>query len=122
MFSTVASSTEKDPEVWIRLVVSRYSSIQVMSYQEDDPDMYYKWLTGYGRSTRFRRSREKIVRRAKGSESTYVQGPKYSEGVLVVRDRVTSSTESPLVIEPGINRNHTPVVQACNYSPSANNQ
>ena len=35
MFSTVMSSTAADPEVWIRLVLSRNSRIQVMSDQED---------------------------------------------------------------------------------------
>ena len=36
MFSTVVSSTAEDPEVWIRLVTSRNSRIQVMLDQEDD--------------------------------------------------------------------------------------
>ena len=37
MFSTVMSSTAADPEIWIRLVTSRNSRIQVMLDQEDDP-------------------------------------------------------------------------------------
>ena len=34
---TVVSSTASYPEVWIRLVISRNSRIQVMLDQEDDP-------------------------------------------------------------------------------------
>ena len=41
MFSTVMSSTAADPDVWIRLVTSRNSRIQVMLDQEDDPEFYY---------------------------------------------------------------------------------
>ena len=37
MFSNVMSSTAADTEVWIRLVTSRNSRIQVMLDQEDDP-------------------------------------------------------------------------------------
>ena len=37
MFSTVMISTAAHTEVWIRLVTSRNSMIQVMSDQEDDP-------------------------------------------------------------------------------------
>ena len=37
MFSTVMSSTAADPEVWIMLVTSRNSRIQVMLDQEGDP-------------------------------------------------------------------------------------
>ena len=37
--STVMSSTTTDPEVWIRLVTSRNSRIQVMLDQEDDPEL-----------------------------------------------------------------------------------
>ena len=39
MFSTVIISTAADPEVWIRMVTSRNSRIQVMLYQEDDPEL-----------------------------------------------------------------------------------
>ena len=35
IFSNVVSSTAADPEVWIRLVTSRNSSIQVRLDQED---------------------------------------------------------------------------------------
>ena len=45
MFSTVMSSTAADPEIWMRLVASRNSSIQVMLDQEDDPELDYEWLT-----------------------------------------------------------------------------
>ena len=45
MLSTVMSTTAEDPEVWIRLVASRNSSIQVMLDQEDDPELYDEWLT-----------------------------------------------------------------------------
>ena len=37
MFSTVMIITAAEPEVWIRLVTSRNSRIQVMLDQEDDP-------------------------------------------------------------------------------------
>ena len=47
MFSNVLSSTAADPEVWIRLVTSRNSRIQVMLYQEDDPELDDEWLTAY---------------------------------------------------------------------------
>ena len=40
-FSTMMSSTATDPEVWIRLVTSRNSRIQVILYQEDDPELDY---------------------------------------------------------------------------------
>ena len=36
MFSTVIIIIATDPEIWIRLVTPRNSSIQVMLYQEDD--------------------------------------------------------------------------------------
>ena len=39
MISTVTSSTAADPEVWIRLVTSRNSRIQVMLDQEDNPEL-----------------------------------------------------------------------------------
>ena len=38
IFSTVMSSTAADPEVWISLVTSRNSRIQVVLGQEDDPE------------------------------------------------------------------------------------
>ena len=39
MFSTVMISTAVDPEVWIRLVTSSKSSIQIMLDQEDDLEL-----------------------------------------------------------------------------------
>ena len=78
LFSTVVIIIAADPEVWIRLVTSRKSRIQVMSYQEDDPELDDEWLTSDERLTCFRKSREKIARRVKGSESPSVQGPQYS--------------------------------------------
>ena len=39
MFSNVISITAADPEVWIRLVTSSNSRIQVMLDQEDDPEL-----------------------------------------------------------------------------------
>ena len=44
MFSTVASSTASDTEVWIRLVTSRNQIIQVILDQEDEPDLDDEWL------------------------------------------------------------------------------
>ena len=65
MFSTVMSSTVADPEVWIRLVTSRNSMIQVMLDQEDDPELDDEWLTSNEQLTRFSRSREQILGRFK---------------------------------------------------------
>ena len=75
MFSTVMASTAKDPEVWIRLVTSRNSRIQVMLDQEDDPELDEEWLTADEQLKRFSKAREQIVGRAKGKELPYVQGP-----------------------------------------------
>ena len=58
MFSTVMSSTAADPEVWIRLVTSRNSRIQVMLDQEDDPELDDEWLTADEQLTRFSKARE----------------------------------------------------------------
>ena len=66
MFSTVMSSTSADTEIWIRLVTSRNSRIQVMLDQEDDPELDDEWFTDYEQLTRFRKAREKIVGRFKG--------------------------------------------------------
>ena len=43
--STVESSTAVDTEVWIRLVTSSKSSMQIMLDQENDPDMDNECLT-----------------------------------------------------------------------------
>ena len=79
MFSTVMSSTAADPEVWIRLVTSRNSRIQVMLDQEDDPELDEEWLTVDDKLTRFSKAREQIIGRAKGTESPSVKGPQSSE-------------------------------------------
>ena len=47
MFSTVMSSADVDTEIWISLVTSRKSRIQVMLDQEDDPELDDEWLTAY---------------------------------------------------------------------------
>ena len=57
MFSTVMSSTAADPEVWIRLVTSRNSRIQVMLDQEDNPELDDEWLTADEQLTRFSKAR-----------------------------------------------------------------
>ena len=74
MLSTVVSITAADPEVCISLVTPRNSSIKVMLYQEDDPELYDKWLTADEQLTHFRKATEKILGRVKGSESPSVQG------------------------------------------------
>ena len=78
IFYTVMSSTYTDTQVWIRLVTSRNSSIQVMFDQEDDPGLDDEWLTSNEQLTRFRKYREQIVGRVKGTESPSVQGPQSS--------------------------------------------
>ena len=45
--------------------------------QEYYPELYSEWLTADERLTRFRKSRDKIVGRFKGSELPYVQAPQY---------------------------------------------
>ena len=122
MISTVVSITSKYPEVWIRLFTSRNSRIHVLLDQEDDPELYYEWLTADEQLTRFSKAREQIVGRVKGTESKYVQGPQSSEEYLVVRERVPSSTEIPSVRELGTNGNHAPIGQAQNSGSSANSR
>ena len=61
MLCTVMSSTAAYTEVWIRLVTSRNSSIQVVLDQEDDPELYDEQLI------RFIKARDQIVGRIKGS-------------------------------------------------------
>ena len=75
MFSTVMSITAADPEVWIRLVTSRNSRIQVMLDQKDDLELDDEWLTTDEKLTRFSKAREQILGRVKGTESPYIQGP-----------------------------------------------
>ena len=66
MLSTVMISTSAEPEIWIRLVTSGNSRIQVILDQEDDPELDDVWLTADEQLTHFRKAREKIVRRVKG--------------------------------------------------------
>ena len=61
--------------------------------QEDDPELYDEWLTDDEQLTHFRKAREKIVGRVKGTELSSVQGPQYYEEDLVVRERVPSRSE-----------------------------
>ena len=92
MFSTVMISIDADPEVWIRLVPSRNSRIQVMLYQEYDPKLDDEWLTSDEQLTSFSKDRGQIVGWVKGKESPSVQGPQSAEEDLVVRERVPSRT------------------------------
>ena len=112
MLSNVFSSTAADPEVWIMLVTSRNSSIQVILDQEYDPDLNDEWLTADEWLTRSRKTREQILGRVKRAEFTSVQGPQSSEGDLIVREGVPSSTERPSVREPGTDVKHAPIGQA----------
>ena len=45
LFYNVVCSTAADPQLWIRLVTSRNSIIEVMLDQEDDPELDDEWLT-----------------------------------------------------------------------------
>ena len=103
------SSTTTDPEVWIRLVTSGNSSIQVMLDQEDDTNLDDKWLTADEQLTIFSKAREQILGRVKGKESPSVQGTQSSEEDLVVRESVPSRTERLSFREPGTNGNHAPI-------------
>ena len=90
--------------------------------QEYDPELDDEWLTADEQLTRFRKAREQIVGRIKGTESPSVQGPQSSEEYLVVMERVPSRTEMPSVREPGSNGNHAPIGQAQNSGYSDNSQ
>ena len=57
--------------------------------QEDDPELDDAWLTADDQLTHFSKAREQILGRVKGTESTSLQGPQYSEEDVVVRKRVT---------------------------------
>ena len=103
MFSTVMSITATDPEVWISLVTSRNSRIQVMLDQEDDPELDDEWLTVDEQLTRYIKAIEQFLGRVKATELPYFQGPQSYEEDLVVRGRVPSRTERPSVREPGTN-------------------
>ena len=67
MFSTVVISTAAGPEVWIGLVTSRNSGVQFMLDQEDDTQLDDEWLTSDDRLRSFRKYREKMLRRFKGT-------------------------------------------------------
>ena len=54
MFCNVMISKAADPEIWIRLISSRHSSIQVILDQEYDPELDDEWLTADEQLTRFR--------------------------------------------------------------------
>ena len=73
MFSNVVSSIASYLEVWIRLVTSSNSSIQVMLYQEDYPELDDEYLTDDERLTHFIKARKNIVGRLKVSELLSVQ-------------------------------------------------
>ena len=66
------------------LVTSSNSRIQVILYQEDDPELDDEWLTADEQLTIFSKAREKILGSIKVSESSSVQGPQYYEEYLVV--------------------------------------
>ena len=122
MFSTVKGRTSADPKVWIRLVTSRNSRIQVLLDQEDDPELDDEWLTADEQLTCFRKSREQILGRVKGTELPSFQGPQSSEEYLVVRERVPSRTDMPSVREPGTNGNHAPIGHSQNSGSSTNSR
>ena len=105
-------STAAYPEVWIRLVTPRNSRIQVMLYQEDNPELDDEWLTADEQLTRFSKAREQILGRVKGTESPSVKGTQSSEEDLVVRERVPSRTERPSVRKPVTNGNHVHIGQS----------
>ena len=89
MLSNLMSSAAADPEVWIRLVKSRNSRIQVMLDQEYDTELDNERLT------RFSKAIDKIVGKFKVSELPYVQRPQFSEEYLVVRERTPSRADRP---------------------------
>ena len=118
MFSTLVSSTDSDTEVWISMVMSKNSRIQVVLNQENDLELDDKWLTANEWLTSFRRDRELVVVRFKVSEFPSVKGPQYYEEDLVVRERVPSRTEMPSSNEPGIYGDHIPIGPERNVNSS----
>ena len=83
-----------------------------MSDQEDDPELDDEWLTADEQLTRFRKAREQIVGRVKGTESPSVRGPQSSEEDLVLMERVPIRTGRQSVREPVTNRKHAPIGQS----------
>ena len=65
MLSTVMSSTDVDPEIWIRLATSSNSRIQVILDQEDDLELHDESLTADVQLTHFSKPREKLLGRVK---------------------------------------------------------
>ena len=122
IISTVDSSTANYTEVWISLVTSMKSIIQVMSYQEYDLELDYERLTADGHRISFSEYIYRIVGRAKGEESISVQGHPSSDEDLFVREKVPRRTERPSVRKPGINGNDVPIGQAQNYGSIDNSQ
>ena len=80
--------------------------------QGDDPYLDDEWLTADEQLARFRKAREQILGRVKGTESPSVQGPQSYEEDLVLRERDPSRTDGPSVREPGTNGNHKRIGQA----------
>ena len=77
-----------------------------MLYQENDPELYDRLLTTDGRLTRFRKVRDRIVGRVKGSDSPCVKGTQYYEKDLVVWEMGTIRNESSSVSKSSTNWNH----------------
>ena len=69
-----------------------------------------------------RKYRDQIVGRVKGVYFPSIQGTQSSEEDLVVRERVTRSTERLSVREPGTNGNHAPFGKEHNDGSIANSQ
>ena len=65
MLSNVVIIIDAEQELWINMVTSRNSRIQVMLDQEDDPELDDERLTADEQLTRFRKVREKILGRVK---------------------------------------------------------
>ena len=65
MISTVVFITAVDKELWIRVVTSRNSNIQIMLDQYDDPALDDEWLTADEWLTRFSKYREQMFGRVK---------------------------------------------------------
>ena len=74
------------------------------------------WLIADKQLTRFRKYGDWILGRVKISELKSVQGPKYSEKDLVLKEEDSKRTERLSVTESITNRNHVPVVEVWNNS------
>ena len=80
--------------------------MQVMLYQEYDTYLDDEWLTSNERLKSFRKYIGQIVGSIKGEDSPYVQGTKYSEEDLVIRERFPIRTEGLSVREAVTDGNH----------------